>query len=159
MRSLAVALLILTIFARKQASSLTYTDTRVIVDIGSPDVEEAANFAMSELKKLSDSGVYESLTLVSVDAAEAQKGVFHDNLFLKLTMSSPHLENGMTASRHEVIVMRHLKDGVRSFAIDEFPRMDEDAIEAFWIEKVERHRAARERSFAAMEEQELRRSL
>lgn len=46
-----------------------------------------------------------------------------------------------------MIVMRNLKDGSRSFAIDNFPLMDEDASEQFWIRKVERHKATRARAF------------
>lgn len=108
-------------------------------------------FVLEELQELSDSGVYRSLSLGRIHSAASQRGIFHDNIFLDLSLTSPHLNGGAAESRHEVMVMRALEDGVLSFAIDEFPDMDEDAIEAFWIEKVEAHRRFREESFAAIE--------
>ena len=114
-----------------------------------------SQFALDELKKLSDSGVYETLSLQEVVSAATQTGVFHFNYFLTLQLASPHFKDGKPSAPFEVMVMRNLEDGVFSFAIDEFPVMDEDAIESFWIEKVERHRKLREQSFAAMEAEAL----
>ena len=106
---------------------------------------------MTELQKLSDSGIYRTLALSSIRDAWTQEGVFHHNTFLELELSSPHLKGGAATATFDVMVMRHLEDGTYSFAIDEFPEMDEDAIEMFWIEKVERHRDMREQAFKQME--------
>lgn len=62
--------------------------------------------------------------------------MFHHNTFLTLELACPHFKSGHDAETYDVMVMRHLEDGTFSFAIDEFPEMDEDAIETFWIEKV-----------------------
>ena len=90
-----------------------------------------------------------------ISSAATQVGVFHFNYFLELDIASPHLASGEGYSTHEVMVMRNLEDGVHSFAIDEFPVMDEDAIEEFWIRKVEAHKKMREESFAEMEREYL----
>ena len=84
-----------------------------------------------------------------------QTGVFHFNFFLNIELASPHLKDGHPFTTHEVMVMRNLDDGVLSFAIDEFPVMEEDAIEEFWIRKVEQHKKNREASFAEMEREAL----
>lgn len=108
---------------------------------------------MAELRRLSDSGVYRTISLSKIEAASTQEGVFHYNVFLKLELSSPHLKSGEPTAVFDVLVMRHLEDGTFSFAIDEFPEMNEDAIEMFWIEKVERHREMRDEAFKQIEEE------
>ena len=115
------------------------------------DADGAARFALTELRKLSDSGVYESIDLVRVASAEAKVGVYHTNWFLRCVLASEHFKGGAPTIERDVIVMEDLEDGGLSFAIDEFPEMNDDAVEAFWIQKVERERAERERTFAAWE--------
>lgn len=67
-----------------------------------------------------------------------------------MELDSPFFESGKPTERVSVIVMEEKvhfplgalvvdkpqEDGVKSIAIDEFPRMSEDAIEEFWIKKV-----------------------
>ena len=52
-----------------------------------PDVVEAAAWAVEQLRELSDSGVYTTLSLARIAAAASQPGVFHDNLFLGLELA------------------------------------------------------------------------
>ena len=99
--------------------------------------------------------MYETLSLAGIESAATQTGVFHFNYFLELRLASPHFKDGQPAQTFDVMVMRNLEDGIFSFAIDEFPVMDEDAIEEHWIEKVERHRKEREAAFAELEREAL----
>ena len=94
---------------------------RITRDVNDKEITDAARFAMDELKELSDSGIYKTLVLERILSAETQEGVFHANTFLHLELSSPHLKGGKFFTRHEVMVMKSLDDGVYSFAIDEFP--------------------------------------
>ena len=114
-----------------------------------------AQFAVEELRGLSDSGVFTTLSLARVHSAESGRGVFHHNWFFTVDLSSPHLLGGAPTSRHDIVVMESLEDGVRSFAIDEFPDMEPDAIEAHWQVMVEEHKRKREVSFARIEREEL----
>ena len=110
---------------------------------------------MTELRKLSDSGVYESISLARIVAAETKVGVYHTNWFLKCELASPHFKGGAATIEGDVIVMEDLEaEGALSFAIDEFPEMEEDAIETFWIAKVERERLERDRTFDRWEAEE-----
>lgn len=127
-----------------------YLEERTPADVDADEVVKAAEFAVSELRKLSDSGVYESISLASIKTAATQDGVFHYNTFLTLELSSPHLKSGEPTEIFDMMVMVHMEDGTYSFAIDEFPEMNEDAIEMFWIEKVERNRGKREDAFKQM---------
>lgn len=47
--------------------------------------------------------------------------------------------------------MQHKEDGTFSFAIENFPDMDDDAIEEFWIRKVEKQRQLRDQIFRSLE--------
>lgn len=123
---------------------------REAIPLKSSAAVTAASFVLEELRNLSDSGIYETIELKSIKAAFSQKGVFHDNIHLTLELSSPHLVDG-PSSTHSVMVMTSLEDGVQSFAIDDFPVMDEDAVEEFWIKRVEARRRLREESFARIE--------
>ena len=134
---------------------------RETIAVDSAEAKAAAAFMLEELRALSDSGVYETLSLHSITSAAKQHGVFHDNVFLTVRLASPHLAvaaAGTTSSGgapattvHEVMVMTSLEDGVKSFAIDEFPEMDDDAVEEFLIRKIEKRRRDREESFAQIE--------
>jgi hypothetical protein len=120
-------------------------------------VQEEAAFFLRELRRLSESGIYETLDLVAIHQASmqvshtthaplsgrpierVQDGVFHKNTLMTVELSSPHLLEA-SSSLHDVIVMTDLDDGVKSFAIDEFPVMDEDAIEEFYERRVMEHK-------------------
>ncbi len=100
---------------------------------------------------MSDSGIFKTLSLRRILSALTQPGVFHDNTILNLTLASPALLDGDETSNHTVVVMVDIEDGVRSFAIDEFPLMDPDAVEAAWRQKVEASVLARDVEFRKLD--------
>lgn len=81
-----------------------------------------------------------------------QDGVYHYNTFVHLELSCPHFKSGKPTETFRMVVMKSMYDGSWSFAIEEFPQMEERAMEAFYIQKVEDHRAAREVLFQQMRE-------
>ena len=119
-------------------------------DVDDAEVQEMARFSVEELKKLSSSGVYETLELQRVLSASAGEGVFHYNYLLDIEVASRHLKDNVV-SKHRVLVMCNLEDGSLSLAIDDFPAMAEEAIESFWVARVESHRRSRAASFRSME--------
>lgn len=125
---------------------------RVAIDVHSAKAMKAAEFALSELSKLSDSGVYQSLSLHEVTKAEEEVGIFHYNTILSLKFHSPYFKSGEEVETFHMVVMEHKTDHVKSFAIDEFPVMDEDAIEKYWIQKVELKRRQREEAYRRLGE-------
>ena len=124
---------------------------KIQASVHAPAIVEAAEFVVEELSKLSDSGVYETLTLAQIVEAKTQRGVFHENTFLTLELASPHFLSRNATERFEVIDMVRTDDQSRSFAIDTFPEMSEESIEEFSIRNVERRRALREQAFAELE--------
>jgi hypothetical protein len=114
-------------------------------------VKAEASFAVDELSKLSDSGVYTSLRLKNIVSAHQENGIFHKNTMLTLELSSPHFNSASDTEIFDVVVMTHHDDGVKSIAISEFPVMAEASIESFWIQKVEEKRIAREEAFRRLE--------
>lgn len=118
--------------------------------VHSPETVEAAEFALRQLVGLSDSGIYRTLTLHQITSAHAKKGIFHDNIFLSVELASPHFESGEPVETFEIIVMRDA-DGIRNVALDSFPKMLDEAVEAFQIESIERRRRAREETLAHIE--------
>ena len=109
------------------------------------------HFALDELKKLSDSTIYTTISLTRVVSAFHEDGIFHDNTILELELSSPYFKSKKSQEVFQVFVMTHKEDGIKSFAIDEFPVMDEAAIERFYIDKVERKKREREEYFRLLE--------
>mmetsp|Transcript_44589 Transcript_44589/g.100704 ORF Transcript_44589/g.100704 Transcript_44589/m.100704 type:complete len:244 (-) Transcript_44589:204-935(-) len=119
--------------------------------VDDPDILKSASYALGELKLLSDSGVYNTISLSKIVEAKTEYGVFHHNTYLTLELASPEFASGEKVESFRLMVMRHFEDDTLSFAIDEFPEMNEDAIERYWIEKVERNRRLREEAFQALE--------
>jgi len=120
------------------------------IETTDPIAVESSQFFLRELCSSSDSGIYETLKLNNIISAAFQEGIFHENIHLKVSLSSPYFRSGQPTESFEVVVMKHRSDGSNSFAIDRFPDMDDDAVEMFWIQKVERHRAKREQFFEEM---------
>ena len=142
---LLVVVVILVVLNATNATFLTE------INIDGYEAVKAAEFAVHELKKLSDSGIYATLSLNKIISANFQRGVYHNNTILEIELSSPHFKSGKTIETYSMIVMKHLEDGISSFAIDEFPVMKDDAIEEFYIQKVESKRKKREESFRRLE--------
>ena len=116
-------------------------------------------FALAELQSLSDSGVYETLTLHSIQSVEYGRGIYHNNWYFTLVLASEHLQHESSQQTFTIIVMKSLDDDVFSFAIDEFPSMQKKSIAAFWRNMVDRHKVLRLESFQRIEREELERDM
>lgn len=110
-----------------------------------PEIVQDANFVISELQKLSDSGIYRSLTLHRIAKAHKSMGIYHNNTYLTLELASPWFQSQKTFETFEIIVMHDDSDA--SFAIDEFPVMDDDAVEMFQHDAIQQRKHQRERHF------------
>jgi hypothetical protein len=140
--SIFVQLSLILSFGSFLAKSFDPNDTYVLGE---------AEFAIAELSQLSDSTIYTTLKLLKILDAKTQSGIFHNNTILEVQLSSPYFKSGKSEETYHIIVMTHKEDGIKSFAIDEFPIMKDDAIEEFYIKKVERKRMKREEAFRRLE--------
>lgn len=126
----------------------------VELDVDSEHVLSAAAAVLKHLQGMSDSGVFETLTLQRVLFAASHVGVYHNNTMMRIELASPALVDERGVSEHEVVLMTDLDPPHdRAFTIDEFPLMKEEAVEEHWRAKVMRSREARERAFALLEEE------
>lgn len=124
------------------------------LDVDSVHVRSEAEAVLKHLKGMSDSGVYQTLTLKRVLFAASHVGVYHNNTMMRVELASPALMDERGVSEHEVVMMTDLEPPHgRAFTIDEFPLMREEAVEEHWRAKVMRSRAAREEAFALMEQE------
>uniref|UniRef100_H3GIP2 Uncharacterized protein n=1 Tax=Phytophthora ramorum TaxID=164328 RepID=H3GIP2_PHYRM len=119
-----------------------------------PVISDAANFALDQLRALSDSGIYTTLSLAKIHAAATE-----------VALASPYFRSKREVEDFEMMVLEskprveeRAKGGfnaTRSIAIDEFPEMDEDAIERFWVQMVEERRQRRHELFEKWEREEV----
>ena len=125
--------------------------SRSQLDVTDAAVSDASKFALRELQKLSDSTIYSTLELVNVLSAHEEEGIFHRNLVLTVDFFCPHFQSGLDVEQFEIFVMTHREDGVRSFAINEFPMMKKSAVEEFSDANSVRRRKKSEETFRRLE--------
>lgn len=125
--------------------------TAIKLDTKSESVIQLSQWVVKELQDLSDSGIYSTLSLHEVLSAEEEPGVFHTNTILGLSLASPYFKSGLKEEDYTVVVMKHAHEDYSTIAINEFPDMDENAIEEFYINKVEKKRSDREKIFQRWE--------
>ncbi|GMH72202.1 hypothetical protein TrST_g783 [Triparma strigata] len=139
---LLLVLLILPLFGLAAAPPLTPLETKA-----------SASFFLTEIQKLSDSGIYESLTIHNVLSAERETSQFHDSIRLRLALASPYFLSKQDTEEFEVMVMFSKEDKSKSFAINEFPKMNEMDVERHWIEKVKKKKEERKSEYEELKKQ------
>jgi len=167
-------LLVLTCLLALLAACRGMTVARMQLDVNDIAVKNDAIFALEELKKLSDSRVYNSLSLANITSAWLQDGIYHINTILTIDFKSDYFKSKKSVESYEIIIMKNKEDNVKSIAIDEFPVMrsptrhhnyynatgtliclltflSEESVEKFWIEKVKDKRVLREENIRRLE--------
>lgn len=116
-------MLLLTCLSSLLAGSLCMSVARMQLDVNDQVVKNDALFALEELKKLSDSRVYNSLSIANITSAWLQDGIYHINTILNIDFKSDYFKSKKTTESYEIIIMKNKEDNVNSIAIDEFPVM------------------------------------
>ena len=101
---------------------------------------EKAKFALSELQKLSETSIYSTLSIQKAFIEGEHDGIFHYNTILSLDLYSPFFASKKESEHYRMVLMTHKHTNITTLAIDEFPVMDEDAIEQFYIQMVKEKR-------------------
>jgi len=126
----------------------------VVLNVGSRDVVGVAAVALSELRQMSDSGVYETLELRSVRRAEVENGRFFENMILDVVLGSEFLKADVET---EIVVMRDQQSKViRSVAVENLPAFPDAIVEQFHERKRQARKLEREKLFADIEAEYLR---
>ena len=107
---------------------------------------EAATFVLDSLKDINDSGIYEeSLHLIAVHNISIVDGLYHLNTIMTVELESPHFASVLPTELFDVVVMESKLDQGREedvrrrgYAIDRFPKMKDDEIEASLQRKIDR---------------------
>jgi len=112
---------------------------------------ELANFILEHLQNLSFLGVYNKIQLHSIESAEVFEGVYYHTITrLIVNLSSKFFESGKAVEPFKVLVMDSYDDTDkfgqedRVLAIDEFPKMKQDATDAARRRRLEEHRRLKE---------------
>mmetsp|Transcript_698 Transcript_698/g.1016 ORF Transcript_698/g.1016 Transcript_698/m.1016 type:complete len:188 (-) Transcript_698:73-636(-) len=107
-------------------------------------VLEHANFVVQRLKSLSYTGVYNNLWLHSILSAQVLSGTHHSKITkLVLNLSSNVFESRKLVETYNVLIMEDFVNDqpvISSFAIDNFPKMKQEAIDASWEDKLKEHK-------------------
>lgn len=118
-------------------------------------IVRSAEYAVDELKKLSDSGVYATIRLEEVLSSTVHQGIFHDTILMKLKLSCPHFLSDNETEVFEVVLLTNREDGSISIAIDSFPEIAEEAIEEYQIYQIEENKRRRQEEIRLLEMESL----
>ena len=102
---------------------------------------ESAIFVLDSLKDINDSLIYEEslhLHLIAVRNTSIVDGLYHMNKIMTVELSSPHFYSGNATEIFDIIVMESKPEQGREengrirrgYAIDRFPKMNYDEVDA-----------------------------
>lgn len=112
---------------------------------------QKAEFALVELQKLSETGIYSTLSIRKATIEGEHEGIFHHNTILSLDLHSPHFASKLETENYRMVLMTHKHTNITTLAIDQFPVMDDDAIEKFYIDMVKSKRKLYRREMESLE--------